>query len=118
MNCESMERATYPSDVSDDEWAFVAPYLTLMKEDAPQREHSLREVFNGLRYMVRSGGTWRMMPHDLPPWYTALDCGWGVRGHCRRFADGVARGGRPQRRPQCGYHGWTHSAIQSRKWCT
>jgi transposase len=65
-----MERQNYPSDVSDEEWAFVAPYLTLMKEDAPQREHSLREVFNGLRYVVRSGETWRMMPHDLPPWYT------------------------------------------------
>ena len=40
-----MERKAYPSDVSDDEWAFVAPYLTLMREDAPQREYSLREVF-------------------------------------------------------------------------
>lgn len=60
----------YPSDVSDDEWAFVAPYLTLMTEDAPQREHSLREVFNGLRWIVRSGAQWRMMPRDLPPWYT------------------------------------------------
>jgi len=52
--------------VSDEEWAFVAPYLTLMKEDAPQRDHSLREVFNGLRWMVRSGAEWRLMPHDLP----------------------------------------------------
>ncbi|MEP7286218.1 MAG: transposase [Chloroflexota bacterium] len=59
-----MERKNYPSDVSDDEWAFVAPYLTLMKEDAPQRDYALREVFNGLRYMVRSGGGWRLMPHD------------------------------------------------------
>jgi transposase len=63
-----MERQTYPSDVSDEEWAFVAPYLTLMTEDAPQREHNLREVFNGLRWMVRTGAQWRMMPHDLPPW--------------------------------------------------
>jgi transposase len=63
-----MSRKPYPSDVSDDEWAFVAPYLTLMTEDAPQREHSLREVFNGLRWLVRAGATWRMMPHDLPPW--------------------------------------------------
>jgi len=63
-----MERQTYPSDVSDDEWSFVAPYLTLMTEDAPQREHSLREVFNGLRWIVRTGAQWRMMPHDLPPW--------------------------------------------------
>jgi transposase len=65
-----MERQPYPSDVSDDEWAFVAPYLTLMTEGAPQREHSLREVFNGLRWIVRAGAAWRMMPHDLPPWYT------------------------------------------------
>jgi transposase len=62
------ERKPYPSDVSDDEWAFVAPYLTLMDPNAPQREHSLREVFNGLRYIIRSGATWRMMPNDLPPW--------------------------------------------------
>ena len=63
-----MSRKPYPSDVTDDEWAFVAPYLTLMTEDAPQREHTLREVFNGLRWLVRAGATWRMLPHDLPPW--------------------------------------------------
>ncbi len=65
-----MTRKPYLSDVSDDEWAFVAPYLTLMKEDAPQREHSLREVFNGLRYVVKTGMQWRMIANDLPPWYT------------------------------------------------
>lgn len=58
----------YPSDVSDEEWAFCAPYLTLMNEQAPQRKHSLREIFNALRWLVRSGSPWRMMPHDLPPW--------------------------------------------------
>ena len=63
-----MTRKAYPSDVSDDEWAFVAAYLTLMTEDAPQRVHDLREVFNGLRWMVRAGAGWRLMPHDLPPW--------------------------------------------------
>src|SRR5687767_7926034 len=65
-----MERKSYPSEVSDEEWAFVAPYLTLMSEAAPQREHALREVYNGLRYLVRGGVAWRMMPNDLPPWYT------------------------------------------------
>jgi transposase len=65
-----MERKAYPSDVDDDEWAFVAPYLTLMTEEAPQRDHSLREVFNGLRWIVRAGAPWRMMPNDLPPWFT------------------------------------------------
>ena len=58
----------YPSDVSDEEWALCAPYLTLMREDAPQRQHSLRELFNGLRWFVRAGCPWRMMPNDLPPW--------------------------------------------------
>jgi len=65
-----MSRKPYPSDVRDDEWAFVAPYLTLMIEDAPQRTHSLREVFNGLRWIVRAGAMWRMLPNDLPPWHT------------------------------------------------
>jgi transposase len=63
-----MERKTYPSDVSDDEWAFVARYLSLMTADAPQRTHSLREVFNGLRWIARAGAPGRMMPNDLPPW--------------------------------------------------
>ena len=64
-----MERKAYPTDVSDAEWALVAPYLTLMTEDAPQRDFPLREVFNGLRWIVRSGSSWRLMPHDVPPWY-------------------------------------------------
>ena len=63
-----MARKPYPSDVSDDEWDFVAPYLTLMSEDAPQREHDLREVFNAMRWIVRTGSPWRYMPNDLPPW--------------------------------------------------
>ncbi len=63
-----MARKPYPSDVTDDEWEFVAPYLTLMREDAPQREHDLREVFNALRWLVRSGSPWRYLANDLPPW--------------------------------------------------
>jgi len=54
-----MTRKPYPSDVTDDEWAFVAPYLILMKEDAPQRDHELRAVFNGLRWIVRTGAQWQ-----------------------------------------------------------
>lgn len=64
-----MNRTPYPSDTSDDEWAFLPPYLTLMREDAPQREHSMREVFDALRYVVRGGCAWRMIPNDLPHWY-------------------------------------------------
>ena len=56
-----MNRKAYPSDVSDDEWAFAVPYLTLT-EGAPQRVHELREVFNGLRWMVRARvfTSWRL----------------------------------------------------------
>ena len=77
------ERKAHPSDVSDDEWGLVAPYLTLLPEQAGQREHSLREVFNGLRYVVRYGVAWRAMPNDLPPWHAVYDQAqrW-LRGGC------------------------------------
>ena len=59
---------SYPSDVNDDEWAFVAPYLALLREDAPQRRHPLRALFNALRYLCHTGCQWRYLPNDLPPW--------------------------------------------------
>ena|SRR5215210_368765 len=65
---EKQPRKPYPTDVTDDEWAFVAPYLTLMTEDAPQRRHDRREVFNALRWIVRTGAQWRMLPTNFPPW--------------------------------------------------
>ena len=67
-----LTRKSYPSDVTDEEWSFCAPYLTLMSEEAPQRDYSLREVFNGLRWFVRAGCPWRMMPNDLPPWHVVF----------------------------------------------
>jgi transposase len=77
---DTSPRKPYPTDVSDEEWEFVAPYLTLMNEAAPQRRHDLREVFNGLRFIVRGGLQWRLMPHDLPPW-------WVVYQQTRRWLD-------------------------------
>jgi transposase len=68
MEDELRPRQPYPTDVSDDEWSFVAPYLTLMSADAPQRRHDLREVFNALRWLVHTGAPWRYLPNDLPPW--------------------------------------------------
>src|SRR5262249_438841 len=61
-------RKSYPSDVSDAEWEFLLPYLSLMREDAPQREYPLRDLFNAIRYVVRTGCQWRFLPHHLPPW--------------------------------------------------
>jgi len=69
------ERKPYPSDVKDGEWELVVPYLTLMREDAPQRQYSLRELFNGLRYIARTGAPWRMMSHDLPAWHAVYQQG-------------------------------------------
>src|SRR5918999_1710010 len=109
-------RKPYPSDVSDQEWAFVAPYLALVREDAPQREHDLREVLNGLRWVVRTGSPWRYMPHDLPPWEAVYPrerlsgrlrraqeqeglegaCGGGHFGTPARFARQSGQRGRPK----------------------
>src|SRR5262245_37700767 len=63
----STARKPYPSDVSDAEWEFLVPYLTLMRQDAPQREYSLRDVFDALRYVVKTGCQWDFLPHDFPP---------------------------------------------------
>ncbi len=61
-------RAPCPGDVSGGAWEFLLPCLTLVDEHAPQRDHDLREVFDALRDVVRTGGPWRMLPHDFPPW--------------------------------------------------
>src|SRR5882724_8826982 len=61
-------RPSYPSDVTDAEWDFLLRYLTLMRLDAPQREHDLREVFDAVRYVVKTSCPWRFLPHDFPPW--------------------------------------------------
>ena len=63
-----VRRKPYPSDVTDEEWSFVLPYLTLMTPDAPQRRHDLRASYNAPRWIVRTGAQWRMLPHEFPPW--------------------------------------------------
>ena len=66
---QPVRERSYPTGVSDEEWAFVAPYLALLPADAPQRDHPLREVFNALKWLVRAGAPWRLLPHDFPPWW-------------------------------------------------
>src|SRR5918911_4574899 len=65
-----MNRKHYPSDCTDEEWAFAAPYLTLMTPDAPQRVYPLRHVFDAARYIVRTAAPWRYLPGQFPPWAT------------------------------------------------
>lgn len=61
------ERSGYLTDVTDEEWSFVLPYLLLSRADNASREHDLRAIFNAVRYVVKGGNQWRLMPNDLPP---------------------------------------------------
>ena len=63
-------RQAYPTDLNDTEWSIIAPYLPPEKTTGRPREHAWREILNAIFYIVRSGGAWRMLPHDLPPWKT------------------------------------------------
>jgi len=101
-----MNRRPYPSDISDEEWAFVAPYLSLLPQTASQRRHELREVFNALRYIVRAGAPWRMLPVHFPPWeavyqqtqrWMAARC-FEALVHDLRLLVRVAAGRKPQPR--------------------
>jgi len=67
---ERAQRQPYPNDLSDVEWQRIEPYLPAPKSGGRPRVHSLREILNAIFYLVRSGCTWRMLPHDLPPWKT------------------------------------------------
>ena len=68
-------KPAYPTDVSDEEWDFCRSYLELMKPESPQRVYSMRQMFNAVRYVVRAGCPWRMLPNDLPPWETVYQQG-------------------------------------------
>jgi transposase len=59
---------SYSSDVTDAEWEFLPPYLSLMREDAPHREYPLRHLFNAICYVVKTGCQWQYFPHDFLPW--------------------------------------------------
>ena len=65
-----MKRKKYPSDLTDDQWNELTPLLPGAKPGGRPRTVDLREVMNGILYVLRSGCPWRMVPHDLPPWET------------------------------------------------
>ena len=65
-----MNRKPYPSDLSDGQWARIAPHIPAAKPGGRPRSADMREVLNAILYVVRSGCAWRMIPHELPPWRT------------------------------------------------
>ena len=60
-------RKHYPTDLTDEQWALIEPLLPVQKTGRP-RKYSQREMFNAIAYLTRTGCSWRMLPHDLPPW--------------------------------------------------
>src|SRR3712207_7357340 len=64
-------RLAYTTDLTDEEWQILAPLLPPEKSGGRPRKYPRREVLNGIQYVLRGGGAWRLMPHDLPQWQTA-----------------------------------------------
>ena len=73
-----MERNPYPSDVTDEQWSLIESHIPPHKPGGRPRAVDMREVINGILYLNRTGCSWRMLPHDLPPWGT-------VHYYYRRF---------------------------------
>lgn len=73
-----MNNTPYPSNLTDDQWARIAPLIPAAKSGGRPRSVNMREVLNAIWYVLRSGCAWRMVPHDLPPWQT-------VYGYFRAF---------------------------------
>src|SRR5438876_10339863 len=73
-----MERARYPSDVTDGQWERLEPLVPPAKTGGHPRTVDMREVMDAIFYVTRGGVSWRMMPHDLPKWQPAY-------GYFRRF---------------------------------
>ena len=65
--------ALYPSDLSDAEWALISPLIPLAKRGGRRCEVDVREVMNGVLYVLETGCQWRAMPKDLPPKSTVHD---------------------------------------------
>jgi len=63
----------YASDLSDAEWAILEPLIPPAKAGGRPRSVNMRQILNGIFYVLRSGGAWRLLPHDYPPWSTVYD---------------------------------------------
>ena len=67
-----MRRQSNPSDLRDEEWELQEPLLPAPGSTGHPIKYPRREVVNGIRYVLRTGCAWRMLPHDLPPWRTTF----------------------------------------------
>lgn len=74
-----MDRIPYPTDLTDEQWQLIESLLPKVKPGGRPRSTNMRDVVNGILYLVRSGCSWRMLPHDFPPWPTVHDYYWRFR---------------------------------------
>jgi putative transposase len=65
-----MKRKAYPTDLTDKEWELLEPLIPPAKPGGRPREVDMREIVNAIVYQLRSGGAWRLLPHDFPNWST------------------------------------------------
>jgi putative transposase len=81
-------RLRYPSDLSDKEWEIIKPYFPIHSLDrGRKRVHSYREILNAIFYLLRSGCSWRMLPHEFPHWKTVYHYFrlWRLKGLLERI---------------------------------
>ena len=85
------DKLRYPSDVTDEEWAYVEPLLPPAKRGGRRREADMREVFNGVMYVLSTGCQWRYIPKDFPPKSTVYRyfCDWAWSGVLDRLHDAL-----------------------------
>ena len=74
-----MARTPYPSDLTDAQWALIEDLIPPAKPGGRPRKMSMREVMNGILYVLRSGCAWRMLPHDFPKWNIVYHYLWRFR---------------------------------------
>ena len=91
-----MARVAYSTDLTDEQWALIAPHLPLPRPGGRPRRTDLRAVVNGILYLLRTGCQWRLLPRDFPPWGTVWSYfrQWridGVWGRLHRALYRVAR---------------------------
>ena len=72
-------RKPYPTDVSDQEWELLQPYVPESKRGGRPEKYPKREILNGIFYIVRGGCAWRLLPHDFPPWQIVYHYFWRWR---------------------------------------
>jgi putative transposase len=103
------QRLAYASDLTDEEWQILAPLLPPEKAGGRPRKYPMRDVIDGIQYVLRAGCAWRLMPHDLPHWQTAYHAfrAWRQDGTWLRIHDQL----RDEVRTRMGRHRQPSAAI-------